>query len=138
MRDRSIMICTAWTRFAAIHIVLLIRDVAKLPVLLSPIFSDFFSTAVPYSSLIFSPFLPVFIYTLTNQEAKSLYCMNCIWKWSIKSLDMVHFSRVELIWGHSTMLKISFLGLLFFSTWVLLSLIFSKKSSTVSYWPVSY
>ena len=38
-----------------VHIILLIRDVAKLLVLLSLNFSDFFSTAVPYSSLIFSP-----------------------------------------------------------------------------------
>ena len=36
-----------------LHIFLLIRDVAKIPVLLSPNFSGFSSTAVPYLSLIF-------------------------------------------------------------------------------------
>ena len=62
-----------------LHIFFSIRDVAKSPVLLSLKFCHFFSTAVPYSSLIFPLFLdtyvsyrsPIFLvsYTFDNSEA---------------------------------------------------------------------
>ena len=93
----------------SIHALFLIRDVAKLPGLLSPNFSRFFRAAVPYLSLIFCPFL-----------------YPCV------SYD---FIKILKFLAASLQNEKSIFCLLLISTLPLASLIFPENSSPVSYWP---
>ena len=92
-----------------LHALFLIRDVAKLPGLLSPNFSRFFRAAVPYLSLIFCPFL-----------------YPCV------SYD---FIKILKFLAASLQNEKSIFCLLLISTLPLASLIFPENSSPVSYWP---
>ena len=83
--QEKLIVCLQKKCVTYIHALFLIRDVAKLPGLLSPNFSRFFRAAVPYLSLIFCPFLyPCVSYDFIKilkflaaslQNEKSIFCL---------------------------------------------------------------
>ena len=127
-------------KFAPYTFFFSIRDVAKFPVLLSPKSCHFFSTSVPYSSLIFS----LSLYTVVSYKHQILMV-------SYKFGNSKPFLSTNFTFfgGSSTrpttlLTKIQIFRIIFWSfvsIWCLLnilsfvvpSLVFSKNSSTVSY-----